>query len=140
MISKKVYIFLLILLAVPLVSADVIFVNSGGADNIIITSNPYIEGFFFADFPSGVTPGGGGGWYTNDTNVTITNKTGLIDQSFFGKFGDLSEGSKRLIVILGSAVVIIAAMGMLLFIIIFATKRKGEDITLKKGGPDIVLK
>ncbi len=43
----KKEVFILILLLVPFVSADVISLNSGGTGNIILNPNEYIEGFFW---------------------------------------------------------------------------------------------
>ena len=51
------------------VSADVVSINSGGSEEMVISSDLYIEGFLFAPFPSGEDPvvddgdddGGGGG-------------------------------------------------------------------------------
>ncbi len=43
---KKIFLLLFIFLIVPFVSADVISVNSGGSEEIVIGPDTYIEGFF----------------------------------------------------------------------------------------------
>lgn len=43
---KALFVFLLILSVFPQISADVISLNSGGSDNIVIGPDTYIEGFF----------------------------------------------------------------------------------------------
>jgi len=42
----KIIFFILVLLSLPLISSDVISINSGGDEEIVITSDKYIEGFF----------------------------------------------------------------------------------------------
>ncbi|MFA5953202.1 MAG: hypothetical protein WC812_01285 [Candidatus Pacearchaeota archaeon] len=42
------FIFLFSILTFVIVSADVISVNSGGSENVIITADKYLEGFFFS--------------------------------------------------------------------------------------------
>ena len=43
---RKIIIFVLIMLLLPIVSADVISLNSGGSETIVINPDTYIEGFF----------------------------------------------------------------------------------------------
>lgn len=46
---KSVLVFLILMLVFPLISGDIISINSGGSQNIAITPSPEIEGFFFGD-------------------------------------------------------------------------------------------
>ncbi len=43
-------ILILLILFLPLVNADVLSINSGGGDNIIVNPDIYLEGFFSGDF------------------------------------------------------------------------------------------
>jgi hypothetical protein len=65
------------------VSADVVSINSGGSEEMVISSDLYIEGFLFAPFPSGEDPvvddgdddgggGGAGGGTIPGTNISLT--------------------------------------------------------------------
>lgn len=46
---KKYFILLVVFLILPLLNADIISINSGGSENIIINPDRFIEGFFFRD-------------------------------------------------------------------------------------------
>ena len=78
MIKKKLtFIFLLFLISFA--SADVISINSGGSDNIIINPDQYIEGFF-SQIPGEVdeAPQGAGGGISpllKELNETVCFKT-----------------------------------------------------------------
>ena len=87
MIKKRVVIFALVFLIVtPLInSADIISLNSGGSDTIVISPNEYIEGFFWnleeEETPATSTSvttssgsgGGGGGGGATASKPTIDN-------------------------------------------------------------------
>lgn len=45
----KLSLFFLFIVLIPFISADVVSINSGGGDNVVVTSNEYIEGFFSGD-------------------------------------------------------------------------------------------
>ena len=59
---------------IPLINADVISLNSGGSETIVISPNEYIDGFF-SDIPTTPTPtsndGGGGGGGTVSAGAVV---------------------------------------------------------------------
>lgn len=57
----KVMLFILVLLLIPVINADVVSLDSGGNESITISPNPYIEGFFSGIPVSAPPPVGGGG-------------------------------------------------------------------------------
>jgi len=48
---KRLLILLIVLMFFPLVNADVISMNSGGSDEVIINPQEYLEGFFSGEIP-----------------------------------------------------------------------------------------
>jgi len=97
------YIGLFLLLLIPMISADIISINGGGTENMVINPDKYIEGIFFESGPSEVitvTPGVAGGgpspvgenltllldiddiWYFNNINIMkieFFNQTQYVD-------------------------------------------------------------
>ena len=49
---KKLLILLIVFMFFPLINADVVSLNSGGSDDIIINPDEYLEGFFSGEIPA----------------------------------------------------------------------------------------
>jgi hypothetical protein len=58
--KKQIILILLIVLALPLVNADVISINSAGDTEIVLIPNELIEGFFFSNLTLPESHGAGG--------------------------------------------------------------------------------
>ena len=86
--NNKILFFLIIVvitLNIILTSADILSINSGGSNNLVINPDNYIEGFLFAKKPSIYIPTGGGtedvieyfieletdNWYFNNEEILI---------------------------------------------------------------------
>lgn len=95
--QKRASILLLIFLSLPIVSADILSINSGGDSQIVIIPNQNIEGFFFGNlapapvdnskFSSGGNSGGGGANVTefdlSPALIKITLKQGEVKKGNF---------------------------------------------------------
>jgi cysteine-rich repeat protein len=57
--SKRSIIFILILFTFPIINADIISINAGGDENLVINPDIYIEGFFTGDVVTGIECGNG---------------------------------------------------------------------------------
>lgn len=82
--KKLIFVLLILGIILPIISSDVLSINSGGGDNIIVNPNFYLDGFFSGDSDVS-TPdeededdqgededGGGGGGGESVSQITVT--------------------------------------------------------------------
>lgn len=79
MITRKI-LLAIIFLIIPLSSADIISINSGGNNEFVVLANPFIEQYFFTNGSTEFHAGGGGGGTSygdpsKPTNLLLCEKT-----------------------------------------------------------------
>jgi len=78
---------IILLLLIPLASADIISINSAGSTEIVLTPQEIVEGFFFQVFPDEIISGGGGG---GAGGVPLAGTVSMCNDIYFylEKYGD----------------------------------------------------